>query len=447
MRWRTSEIAEAVGGERLGDDVEVDGARHDSREVVGGELFVPVPGARDGHEFVPQAHASGATAHLTAQPHTGSHGPAVRVEDPVAALGRLGAAARARVDGPVVGITGSVGKTTTKDLLAGVLARRYRTAAAVRSFNNEIGVPLTILNAPDDTEAMVLEMGARGIGHIAALCEVGRPTVGVVTAVSMVHTELFGDLDAVARGKGELVAALPAHGWAVLNADDARVAAMAHRTSARVVRFGTGGHVQAEHVVVGDDLRPTFRLVSDWGGAEVHLAVRGAHNVANGLAAASVGLVLGVPAEEVAGALSTAAASPWRMELLVTPGGARVVNDCYNAGPASVEAALEALRHLRAHRRVAVLGPMAELGDESAAAHRGVADAAERSGIVVIAVGAPEYGASATHVPDAAAAAEALGDLGGDDAVLVKGSRVAGLESLALLLDARLPDARPPDAR
>lgn len=444
MRLTTSEIADAVGGEQIGDDVVVDGARHDSREVAGGELFVPVPGVRDGHDFVGGAHRSGAAAHLTSRPETAEHGPAVRVDDPVTALAALGAAVRRRLEGPVVGITGSVGKTTTKDLLAGVLRQRYRTAAAVRSFNNEIGVPLTILNAPDDTEALVLEMGARGIGHIAMLSAVGRPTIGVVTSVSMVHTELFGDLDAVALGKGELVEALPEEGYAVLNADDPRVAAMAGRTRATVVTFGRSGAVRAEAVSVGHDLRPRFRLVSDWGTADVHLAVRGEHNVANGLAAAAVGLVLGVEAEEVAAALERSPLSPWRMELLETPSGARILNDCYNAGPASVAAALRALAHLPAHRRVAVLGPMAELGDDSAAAHREVALLAEGAGIEVIAVDAPDYDTDGVrHVPDVDAAADALGTLGPDDAVLVKGSRVAGLERLAALLGAEPPGTEP----
>ena len=443
MRLTTSEIAGAVDGEQIGADVPVDGARHDSREVAGGELFVPVPGARDGHDFVAGAHRSGAAAHLTARLETAEHGPAVRVEDPVAALARLGAAMRLRIDGPVVGITGSVGKTTTKDLLAGVLAERYRTSAAVRSFNNEIGVPLTILNAPDDTEALVLEMGARGIGHIAMLAAVGRPTVGVVTSVSMVHTELFGDLDAVARGKGELVESLPDDGCAVLNADDPRVAAMASRTAATVVTFGRSGAVRAEAVAIGRDLRPRFRLASDWGAAEVHLAVRGEHNVANGLAAAAVGLVLGVEAEAVADALGRAAPSPWRMELLQTPSGAFVVNDCYNAGPASVEAALRALEHLPARRRLAVLGPMAELGDAGPAAHRAIADAAGAAGVELLAVDAPDYaGEGVRHVPDVGAALDALGSLGPDDAVLVKGSRVAGLERLAELLGATAPTGR-----
>jgi UDP-N-acetylmuramoyl-tripeptide--D-alanyl-D-alanine ligase len=341
--------------------------------------------------------------------------------------------ARDRLDHHVVGITGTVGKTTTKDLAARALARGHRIHASERSFNNELGVPLTLVNAPDDTEVVVVEMGARGRGHIAELCAIARPTIGVVTTVELVHTELFGDLDGVAEAKAEMVESLPASGTAILNADNPHVAAMDERTKADVLTYGLhGGEVRAENVFVSRDLRPTFHLRTPWGDADVTLAVRGAHNVGNALAAAAVALATGVDLAEVASGLGEATTSPWRMEMTIAPSGAVVLNDAYNAGPASTEAALHALAHLDARRRVAVLGPMAELGTHSREAHRRVGALAVDLGLELIAVGAPDY--AGTNVRDVDGAYDALGRLGPDDAVLVKGSRVAELERLAARL-------------
>lgn len=438
MRFRASEIADAVGGRLEGPDVEVEGARHDSREVTGGELFVAVVGDRDGHDFIAAAVERGAAAYLTARPAAAVEGSrrvaAIVVADPAAALTRLGAEARRRLPDRVIAITGSVGKTSTKDLLAAALSRRYRTSASVRSFNNELGVPLTLVNAPGDTEALVLEMGARGFGHIAELCEVGRPTIAVVTAVEAVHTELLGDLDGVARAKQEIVESLPTGGVAVLNADNARVAAMAAATVADALYFSVEqphADVVAEEISLDEELRPRFVLRTPWGRSEVELAVRGLHQVANAAAAAAAALAAGVPLEEAAAGLAEGELSPWRMELRRTPSGATVINDAYNAGPASTAAALRSLAHLPAQRRIAVLGLMAELGAQEAEAHGAVARLAAALDIRLIAVAAPYTGADVIHVPDLAAARMAIGDLGPGDAVLVKGSRVAGLEHLA----------------
>ena len=221
MRFSTTELATHLGGSLIGPDVTVDGAGIDSRTIAPGQLFVPVVAERDGHAFIGAALAAGAAAYLTQEGPAG--GTAVAVEDTGTALMNLGVLARSRVATGVVGITGSVGKTTTKDLLRHCLASTFRTAASERSFNNELGLPLTLLNAPDDAQWVVLEMGARGVGHIAQLARVGRPDVGIVTSVAMAHVEFFGGLDGVARAKGELVRALPESGVAVLNFDDARV--------------------------------------------------------------------------------------------------------------------------------------------------------------------------------------------------------------------------------
>jgi len=401
----------------------------DSRLIAGGELFVPVVAARDGHLFVEDAMRAGAAAYLTSERAQG--GTAVEVKDTMVALADLARWWRSRLTfGRVAAVTGSVGKTSTKDLLRSVLCRRYVTTASPRSFNNELGVPLTILAADESSEAVVVEMGARAPGHLRALCDIARPSVGLVTSVTAAHTEFFGTIDDVARAKGELVEALPSAGTAVLNADDALVAAMRELTSANVVTFGLGaGDVRASDVVVDDDLRAVFRLESPWGATGIALRARGEHQVANALAAAAAALAMDATLDEVARGLADAELSPWRMELLRTSSGALVLNDAYNANPASTAAALRALARLDAARHVAVLGPMAELGALGADAHREIGALARELGIRVIAVGAPEYGGD--DVAGLAEARRALGDVGEGDAVLVKGSRVAGLERLA----------------
>jgi UDP-N-acetylmuramoyl-tripeptide--D-alanyl-D-alanine ligase len=430
----TNEIAKATGGVASGPDVTVTGATTDSRQVAPGQLFVPVVAARDGHDFVAGAVAAGAAAYLTSRgPIDGVEATAVEVEDTVAALGAMGRLARARLPDRVVGITGSVGKTSVKDLLAAAVAARWRTSASVGSFNNELGVPLTLVNAGGDTEALVVEMGARGVGHIAELCALAVPTVGVVTRVAAVHTETFGTLKEVASAKGELVEALPDSGRAVLNAGDPLVAAMAARTSAGILTFGAGGDVRAEAVTLDDELRPSFRLVSPWGTVAVRLGVRGEHMIDNALAAASAALVCAVALDAVAAALGAAVLSRWRMDLIRLRSRALVVNDAYNANPTSMAAALRALARLPARRRVAVLGLMAELGPSSDQEHRAVADVARGLGVEVIGVGVPAYGGITVGGVDDVPAA--LGPLGDGDAVLLKGSRVAGLERLVALLE------------
>src|ERR671925_815928 len=233
MRFSAAELTAHLGGELVGPDVSIEGAGIDSRTIRPGQLYVPIAAARDGHGFIPAALEAGASAYLTAQEPVG--GTAIRVRDTAAALLRLGALARARVGG-AIGITGSVGKTTTKDLLAGCLASTFPTGASERSFNNELGLPLTLLNAPDAARWVVLEMGVRRVGDIERLAEIARPDAGVVTSVATAHVEYLGDLDGVARAKGELVASLPASGLAVLNFDDPR--GPRHGVAQRVSRAG-----------------------------------------------------------------------------------------------------------------------------------------------------------------------------------------------------------------
>jgi len=430
MELRTSDLATALRGRLDGPDATVDGASHDSRAIAAGQLFIPIVAGRDGHEFIEAALASGAAAYLTTGPVPG--GTAIVVSDTIAALQAAGRHARSLLPDLVVGVTGSVGKTSVKDLLAAVLATTMTTAASERSFNNELGVPLTLLNAPDGTEAVVVEMGARGVGHIAELCAIAAPTIGIVTRVAAVHAEAFGSLEDVARAKGELIEALPASGTAILNAADPAVAAMAGRTAARAVTYGRGGEVRADEVVLAEDLRARFVLRSPWGDVEVTMAVRGLHQVENALAAASAALACGVDLVDVSAGLAGAALSPWRMELATSSSGARILNDAYNANPTSMAAALDALAALPATRRTAIVGVMAELGQREAADHAVIGEQARGLGIRLIAVAAPAYGGEDTASVDEALAL--LGEIDERDAILIKGSRVAGLEVLAATL-------------
>ena len=418
----------------------VDGVTQDSRDVQAGMLFVPLVAERDGHDFIADAVEAGASAYLTARGPSGVDAAAVEVDDTQEALTALAREARSRLGSvPVVGITGSVGKTTTKDLLTAALGRDRRVWASTRSFNNEIGVPITLLSAPDDAEALVVEMGSRGPGHIAELCREARPTMGVITTVGLSHTSELGSLAAVVSAKRELVEGLPAAadgGVAFLNAGVPQVAAMAQGTAARVVTYGTGGEVHARDLTVDDELTPRFVLQSPSGEVAIELGARGAHSVDNALAAAAVGIELGVSLEDVAVGLAEPTLSPLRMEILRTAGGARLLNDCYNANPLSMRAALRALAALPAQRRIAVLGTMAELGEFEAAEHAAAASLAARLDIAVVAVDAPGYSSGEGDVIEAAgidgalAALRDFGGLGAGDAVLVKGSRVAGLERL-----------------
>jgi len=432
VRFTVEEIAAAVRGEAVGPAGAVEGAATDSRTIRGGELFVPIVAERDGHDFIPAAVERGAVLVLTQQ-RIPEGVASIAVADTAAALLEVGRLARRHLGSLVVGITGSVGKTSTKDLTAAALARAFRTAASERSFNNELGVPLTLANAPDGTEATVVEMGARGRGHVALLCDVARPTVGVVTAVVHAHTEMFGTIEEVATAKAELVESLPSAGTAVLNADDPRVDAMASRTAASVLRYSlrtdVGADLVAEDLVLDDELRGRFTLRSPWGSAEVHLAVRGEHQAGNALAAAGAALACGVPLTAVATGLGDAVLSPWRMDLQRTASGAIVLNDSYNANPASMAAALRSLAAIPARRRIAVLGLMAELGDRHDAEHAAVAALADDLGVDVVAYETDAYGLPTVSGLDGALAT--IGVLDEGDAVLVKGSRVAGLERLA----------------
>ncbi|HEY2172987.1 MAG TPA: UDP-N-acetylmuramoyl-tripeptide--D-alanyl-D-alanine ligase [Mycobacteriales bacterium] len=465
-----AEIAAAVDGTLV--DVADEGAtvtgpvEFDSRQVAPGGLFVALPGEQvDGHDYAAAAVERGAVAVLATRP-VGV--PSVVVAEPFAALASLARSVLARLpEVTVVGITGSAGKTTTKDLVAALVRRIGPTVAPPGSFNNELGHPYTVLRSTVDTRFLVLENSARGPGHIAALCRIARPTIGVVLNVGSAHLGEFGSRAAIAAAKGELVEALPAAaegGVAVLNADDPLVAAMRDRTAARVLTVGEspGADLRAVDVVIGADGRPSFRLVTPEEEVGVRLALVGRHQVANSLAAAAVAHELGLGWLEIADVLAeTGAASHWRMEVTERPDGVTIVNDAYNANPESMRVALETLATLaRGRRGWAVLGPMAELGEETAAAHDAVGRLVAELGIarlVVVGGEAAPMHVAATRdgswegesvlVPEVDAARALLDrELRPGDVVLVKASRSAGLERVALALGEVAAPAAPIDA-
>jgi UDP-N-acetylmuramoyl-tripeptide--D-alanyl-D-alanine ligase len=428
----------------------------DSRQARPGSVFAALPGTRaDGHDFAAAAVAAGATAVLVTRP-VGV--PALIVPDVPAALGALATAVVRRLPGlTIAAITGSAGKTTTKDLAAALIETLGPTVSPKNSYNNEQGHPLTVLRLTGETRYLVAEMSARGPGHIAALCRISPPRFGVVLCVGHAHAGVFGSIDDVARAKAELPAALPADGVAVLNADDPRVLAMAGSTAARVVTFGRapGTDYRATNVVLDEAGRPGFTLVTEAGSAPVQLRLHGEHNVANALAAAALASQLGMGVAEIAAGLSAAAArSRWRMEVTRRPDGVTVVNDAYNANPEALSAALSAVAAMAGRGRAfAVLGYMTELGDQAEELHEQAGRQAAQAGLAgLIVVGEqaapmltgakadPSWRGELLQVPDAAAAVAAVDRLAGPgDVVLVKASRSVNLQRVALALTGELP--------
>ena len=481
------EIAEIVGGRLIGGEpsTAVTGSvEFDSRRLTPGGLFLALPGERvDGHEFVGRALDAGAAGALVAREVEGVDGAQIVVPlldrrqtnamalaadadgSGASVLAALGLLARASVERlvadhglTVVGVTGSSGKTSTKDLIGAVLSAAGTVVAPPGSFNNEIGHPWTALRADESTDFLVLELSARAPGNITELAAIAPPRIGVVLNVGTAHLGEFGSREVIAATKGELVEALPSAadgGVAVLNDDDERVAAMDTRTSAEVVRVGLSGSagIRAEKISLDEEVRASFRLITPQGEADVSLKVHGEHQIGNALSAAAVGLACGMGVEQVAAALGTAeAASERRMDVRVTADGVTVINDSYNANPDSVRAALKSLavmaRSSGGHRRTwAVLGEMAELGDESVIEHDLVGRFLVRldvSQLVVVGLGRPQralfqgavqegsWGSEAEHVATAEEAMAILSErVEPGDIVLVKASSAVGLWSVA----------------
>lgn len=484
IRLSLSEIADIVGG-TLHDVpdpsvVVTAGVEFDSRKIAAGGLFLALPGEHvDGHDHAAGAVAAGAVAVLSARPvgvpavvvsPNPTQTRAMALEHDVdgsgaAVLGALADLARASVgslvaDGlTVVGVTGSSGKTSTKDLIRAVLEQGGPVVAPPGSFNNELGHPWTALRADETTKFLVLELSARGRGHIAQLAAIAPPRIGVELNVGTAHLGEFGSRDAIADTKAELVETLPAAeagGVAVLNLDDDLVAAMSTKTTARVVTYGTGdlAQIRATDVTLDETARASFTMTTPVGSAAVTLRVHGEHQVSNALAAAAVGLECGLSVDTVAAALSGAeAASQRRMDVRTRADGTTVINDSYNANPDSVRAALKALVTMSrtgrgpGRRSWAVLGEMGELGDESVVEHDRIGRLAVRlavSKLIVVGTGRPSHGMhqgavmegswgdEAYLVPDADAAVAVLRDeLEPGDIVLVKASQSVGLWSVA----------------
>src|SRR3954447_4231519 len=481
-----AEVADAVGGvlhSCSGTEMITGGVEFDSRAVGPGGLFVALPGERvDGHDFVPAALAAGAAGVLAARevdapavlvpPVEGTSGSYVLAADTGGAgagvLAGLAAVARHVVDTlvatrglTVTGVTGSSGKTSTKDVIAQLLEPLGPTVAPPGSFNNELGHPWTALRADAQTRHLVLELSARGPGHIAHLAEIAPPRIGVVLNVGTAHVGEFGSREGIAKTKGELVEALPEDGVAVLNLDDPLVAAMASRTKARVVFVGesASAQVRATDITLDDEARASFRLIPPAGEADVKLPLHGEHHVGNALSAAAVALELGAtPAEIGAGLSGLERRSARRMEVVTREDGVTILNDSFNANPESMRAGLKALAAMTresGRRSWAVLGVMGELGADAVTAHDEIGRLVVRLNIAKLVVIGPEaaamhqgachegsWGEEAALVPDVEAAVALLRDqLRPGDVVLVKASKAAGLWRVAeALLEPRESD-------
>ncbi|MEU6851373.1 UDP-N-acetylmuramoyl-tripeptide--D-alanyl-D-alanine ligase [Actinacidiphila alni] len=417
----------------------------DSRDVASGGLFCCLPGrSSDGHDHAAQAVAVGATAALATRP-VGV--PALIVPDVLTAMAQIATAISAEYTGTVIAITGSAGKTTTKDILTAILTLDGPTVATQKSFNNEIGFPVTVSRVEPDTTYLVLEMGARGKGHIAALCTIAHPTISTVLGIGSAHIGEFGSTQAIADAKAEIVQALTPDGTAVLNADDPLVAAMADRTRARVITFGTGesADVRASHIAV-DHGRPRFTLHYRGQSGTVQLRVHGRHNVTNALAAATCALAAGVRFDAVLKGLAVAEiTSGNRMQIHDRSDGVTIIDDTFNASPEAVLAALDALDDIagRQRRQIAVLGEMAELGNTADHWHATVADKLAASRIQhAILVGGPlmtavhdtvtAHGMTAQHTePHPDLANQINQHLQPGDVVLIKGANILGLGATA----------------
>jgi UDP-N-acetylmuramoyl-tripeptide--D-alanyl-D-alanine ligase len=443
VRLTPEEIAAAMGAEIVaeGGPGSPRQAVIDSTEAGPGDLFFGLVGTRhDGGKFAPAAIEAGAwgvvvgPGHETQlSPHTGDNCVGVwafEVEDPLAAMQALARASRRALGARVVGVTGSVGKTSVKDITRALLPGRVH--ANRENLNTEIGLPLTILQAPDDSEALVLEMAMRGKGQIAELAAIAEPEVAVITNVGPVHVELLGSVEAIAAAKAEILADLPTGGTAVAPVQAGELEP--HLAPiAKQLRFGRGGDVEASEVKIAGGVTEAL-VTTPLGVQRFHFPFAEAHNLTNALAAIAVGVALGAELPGMADRAASIGFSRFRGERLELPGGIVLVNDCYNANPVSMRAALDHLASLEARRTVAALGEMGELGPDSAAYHREVGEHAHAAGIdFVVGVGLPARDYDPDElVADPGEAAELLAArLEPGDAVLVKGSRSAGLEAVA----------------
>ncbi len=460
-----AEVAGVVGG-RIADgepDIVVTVAASDDRDCVPGTLFAAIAGERvDGHDYIASAREHGAVAALTTRP-VGS--PAIVVEDVVLALGALASYVIQRLPGTLVlALTGSSGKTTTKDLLAAILAPHGETVAPRGSFNSEVGLPLTVLSCTTRTKYLVLEMGMRGHQHISYLCDIAHPRIAGVINVGSAHIELLGSQEAIAVAKAEIIDDLPADGTAIMHADNPLVMGQAGRTSAPIMTFGeaTDAAVRASDITLDARARPHFTLHWQGSAVPVQLTLSGEHQVANALAATAFALAAGIGLADIVAVLeSYEPVSKWRMEVTERADGVTVINDAYNANPESMRAALKALVAMgrapdgSSRRTWAVIGEMREIGDVSIEEHDAIGRLAVRldvSKLLAVGEGARPVHLGAAHegswgeesawVPDIDTAIAVLREqVQPGDVVLVKASRSIGLEAVAAALLESTSDA------
>ena len=446
MKRTLAKYAAVCGGRLAGHDAEFAEVVIDSRQVRAGDLFLALPGTRtDGHEFVSAAAAAGAVGAVVSRP-VDAPLTQVLVADVARALSLTGSAWRADFRGPVLGVAGSNGKTTTKEMLSLILAQRGECLATRGNLNNHLGVPLTLLRLHDGYHSAVIEMGANRAGEVAELVQIAKPGVGLITNAGAEHLEGFGSLEGVARAEGEMVAGLDASGAAILNADDAFAPLWRKLTRARVVSFGlaAGADVRAVdvHLDVGaQGFQTRFNLQCAGGALPVALALAGRHNVYNALAAAAAAMAAGATLPQVAAGLAAVRSVAGRLQFRPLPGGAWLIDDSYNANPSSARAALEVLAELPG-RRWLVLGDMAELGRYAPASHRELGILARSLGVErlyafgpLAALAADSFGAGAERHSDIDALTRALGAaLPNEVRLLVKGSRVNKLERLVATL-------------
>jgi UDP-N-acetylmuramoyl-tripeptide--D-alanyl-D-alanine ligase len=441
-----AQFAAVCGGRLEGADAEFADVLIDSRKVRGGDLFLALPGEHtDGHVFVGAAAAAGAVGAVVSR-KIDVPLPQVLVSDVARALSLAGAAWRAAFRAPVVGVAGSNGKTTTKEMLSSILAQRGECLATRGNLNNHVGVPLTLLRLHPGFQSAVIEMGANHAGEIAELVQLAKPGVGLITNAGAEHLEGFGSLDGVARAEGEMVAGLEAGGTAIINADDAYAPLWRELTRARVVSFGLAADAEVRALdlrldAAADGFLTRFDLQCALGTAPVALALAGRHNVYNALAAAAAAMAAGATLAQVSAGLGDVRSVAGRLQFRPVAGGAWLIDDTYNANPSSAQAALEVLSELPG-RRWLVLGDMAELGHFAPASHRVLGALARRLGVErlytfgpLAALAAESFGAGAETYTDINALVRAFGGaLPGEVRLLVKGSRVNKLERLVASL-------------
>lgn len=439
MRLELGAIARLTEGRLHGPNSLVQGMIHDTRLLAPGNLFAALPGARvDGHDYVAAAARAGAAGALVARLQQIDLGQ-VMVADVLRAMGRVAAHWRSRMSARVIGVTGSNGKTTVKEMLAAILSRRGPTLATRGNYNNEIGLPLTLARLAPTHRYAVLEMGASRPGDISSLAEITRPEIGVLTNAAPAHLEWFGSLDGVARTKGELLEALPESGTAILNRDDPYYP-MWRDMAAHCLRISFGLHADAD-VRADEAGNGPVSVTTPAGGFELELRLPGRHNLMNALAASAAAQALDIPLSTVRGALSDLASLPGRLVCHRLPAGWRVIDDSYNANPASVRAGLEVLKGLKGDAWL-VLGDMAELGDASAGMHRELGRTARDLGVArLFALGgaaaesAAAFGAGARHFTSRRELIETLkAEIGPGVNCLVKGSRSMGMEHVVRAL-------------